>query len=196
MVVIAQERASVERGEWTLWPSQFSSQTDTEHCKVVVVFKVTDTWKKWNLKCILQNSKQSCNVILRVVQYLANIQSPVSNVAVDDHTERGFLWPICLQCCNNCDVKFLDQFLQSSQQNGRWKSGGCFLFSISHYTKQPAEWKIEIWWLLSIFHFPYLRHIIHLMVKPAKPVAWAHALAMRSWHIVNLLHNLCAVWNI
>ena len=30
-------------GEWTLWPFQFSSQTDIEHCKVVVVFKVTDT---------------------------------------------------------------------------------------------------------------------------------------------------------
>ena len=32
-------------GEWTLWPSQFSSQTDNEHCKMVEVFKVTDTWK-------------------------------------------------------------------------------------------------------------------------------------------------------
>ena len=29
-------------GEWTLWPFQFSSQTDIEHCKVVVVFKVTN----------------------------------------------------------------------------------------------------------------------------------------------------------
>ena len=34
----------VHSGEWTLWPSQFSSQTDIEHCKMVVVFKVTDTW--------------------------------------------------------------------------------------------------------------------------------------------------------
>ena len=35
----------MNHGEWTLWPFQFSSQTDIEHCKVVVVFKVTDTWK-------------------------------------------------------------------------------------------------------------------------------------------------------
>ena len=30
-------------GEWTLWPFQFSSQTDIQHCKAVVVFKVTDS---------------------------------------------------------------------------------------------------------------------------------------------------------
>ena len=103
----------------------------------------------WSAFCKIQNKAA---VWFWEWYNLANIQSPVSNVAVDDHTESGFLWPICLQCCNNCDVKFLDQFLQNSQQNGRWKSGGCFLFSISHYTKQPAEWKMEIWWLLSIFH--------------------------------------------
>ena len=32
-------------GEWTLWPFQFSSQTDIQHCKVVVVLKITDSWK-------------------------------------------------------------------------------------------------------------------------------------------------------
>ena len=48
-----------------------------------------------------------------VVQFVLN---PVSNVTDDDHTESGFLWPICLQCCNDCDVNFPDQFLQNSHR--------------------------------------------------------------------------------
>ena len=49
-----------------------------------------------------------------------------------------------------------------------------FLFSTSHLaTKQPTEWKVEIWWLFS-------QDIIDLMVKPVKPVDWAHALTITS----------------
>ena len=47
---------------------------------------------------------------------MANIQTPVSNVTFDDYTESGFLWPICLQCCNDCGANFPDQFLLNSQQ--------------------------------------------------------------------------------
>ena len=96
----------------------------------------------------------------------------------DTLTASGFLWPICLQCCNDCDVKFLDQFLQNSQQNREWKPGGYFLFSMSHFAKQPRDWKMEN--LKNVFFFPYLRHIIDLVVKPAKPVGWAYALKMKS----------------
>ena len=49
-------------------------------------------------------------MILTVVQF-GQHSVPVSNVTVDDHTESGFLWPICLQCCNDCDVNFSDQYV-------------------------------------------------------------------------------------
>jgi len=38
-----------------------------------------------------------------------------SNVTVNDHTESGFLWPICLQYCNCCDV---NNFPDSSLKGG------------------------------------------------------------------------------
>ena len=49
-------------------------------------------------------------MILTVVQF-GQHSVPVSNVTVDDHTESGFLWPICLQCCNDIDVNFPDQYV-------------------------------------------------------------------------------------
>ena len=91
-----------------------------------------------DLKYILQNPKQSRS---GTIWPTFRIQFPMQ-LTFDDHTESGFLWPICLQCCNDCDANSLDQFLQNSQQNGKWKSGGYFLFSISHL---PNGQEIEKW---------------------------------------------------
>ena len=149
----------------------FFSETDIQHCETVVVFKVTDTWK-WNLKYIFAKSttklqRDSDNG----TKYLANIQNLVCNMTVDDHTA----WPTCLQCCDHCDVNFSVQLIHFYNRNGRWKSGGCFLFSISHFYKTAS--RVKNGSLVVVFYFPYLKHIT---VKPGKPVGWAHALTMRS----------------
>ena len=79
-------------------------------------------------------------MILTVVQF---VQNPVSNVTVDDHTESGFLCPICLQCCNDCDVNFPDQFLQNSHRMGDGNMVIICIFDIS-FTEQPTECRMEI----------------------------------------------------
>ena len=86
-------------GEWTLWPSQFSSQTDNEHCKMVAVFKVTDTWK-------MRSEIQSfCKIQNKAVVWfsqwynLANIQNPVS------------------KCCNTVMLTFLINFHKTANRN-------------------------------------------------------------------------------
>ena len=40
---LGQDPAGVHKGEWTLWPFQFSSQTNIQHHKAVVVLMITDT---------------------------------------------------------------------------------------------------------------------------------------------------------
>ena len=122
---------------------------------------------------------------------LANIQPPVSNVTFDDHTESGFLWPICLHCCNDCDVKFLDRVLQNSQQNGKWESRCYFLFSISHLQNSQEIEKYGGIFLSSIsqaHRWPYGKTC---------PTSWKTGMATKSAHrlySVYLPHGIC-LWS-
>ena len=106
----------------------------------------------WITFCKIQ--KQSCSVILKVVQF-GQHSVPVSNVcwsphwelllvanlspmSVDHHTESDFLWPICLQCCNGCDVNLI------CHKQGKMEI--CYRCSIFHisFSKQPIEWNIAM----------------------------------------------------
>ena len=100
--------------------------------------------------------KQSCSVILTLVQF-GQHSVPVSNVTVYDHSESGFLWPICLQRWNGFDVNFPDQFFI------KWKTGSYVLFSTSHLPNTQQNGNRN---LVVVFYFPSLRNIIDLLSKP------------------------------
>jgi len=76
-----------------------SSQRDIQHCKAVVVLMITDSWK---MRSELHFTKFKNKTAVWFWQWY-NLPT-VFNVTVDHNTESGFLWPICRQCCNDCDV--------------------------------------------------------------------------------------------
>ena len=53
-------------------------------------------------------------------------------------------------------------------------------YMVSNYLNQ---FSCFFFFFFFFFYFPYLRHITDLVVKPAKPVGWGHALTMWS-HIL------------
>ena len=65
----------------------------------------------------------------------------------------------------NVIVTFWINFYKTAKRMEHGNLVVIFLFS---FTKQPRD--LENGNLVEVFYFQYLRHIIDLMVKPAKPV--------------------------
>ena len=133
----------------------FFSSTHTQHCNAVSSVQGHRCLKKCHPKCSLQISNKVATWSWQWYN-LPNVQNPVFNVTVDDHTESRLLWPICLQYCNCYDVNnFPDSSLKKRQHNREQKSGGidlvvqltnlvstCFLMK-SHLSAQRTNITIK-----------------------------------------------------